>query len=594
MDFDDEIVIEDVINDINIDDINTININNELMHNIENENRNSLNNNNINIEFPMENNSNNREQNNNSENPSNREEIMNNLLFNTRVDMMNILRDVLDDDGQETSENNLNSFSHLLNNIQSTLINASDRLPSLISELNENISSAEDSIMNEDEDENNNDNNNENIESPMENNSNNQSDNTESNLENDYMNLIQTGNLRSQIRNQNISTNIQNIDEDNSQIDADHLYALQLQQQEYRMAVPNVNSILRERTTTHISRPPIVPRSSETEEQSSSVIRERTGVNLEHRDGMLRIRRRPLSSRESQTSNDIFNIIGQSLFSSLPSNSNPVGRGHSSHIRNFRDIISSIANDSINERTYENIPVVLEEEELNNLKQIVFDDNCIIEGKHQKCTICLGPYEKGENLTILPCGHGFHKDCINNWLKDYSYKCPICRSETGSGRPVFNHSTRTNRPRPRPRRNRIYSTTLSSNLRRPNSSISDIGNILERLENRHRTSSVSSLPTPPINADDYNIGSPLSENNQQQEPPAPQQNLNAYSPIPLASQPQPLTQQPPVPQSASGSYASVRISPQVITLNENSNEPVPSNEIIDLTENNETSMEEVD
>ncbi len=543
MDFDDEIVIEDVINDINIDDINTININNELMHNIQNENRNSLNNNNINIEFPMENNSNNTEQNNNSENPSNREEIMNNLLFNTRVDMMNILRDVLDDDGRETSENNLNSFSHLLNNIQSTLINASDRLPSLINELNENISSAEDSIMNEDE------NNNENIESPMENNLNNLSDNTESNLENDYMNLIQTGNLRSQIRNQNISTNIQNIDEDNSQIDADHLYALQLQQQEYRMAVPNVNSILRERTTTHISRPPIVPRSSESDEQSGSVIRERTGVNLEHRDGMLRIRRRPLSSRESQTSNDIFNIIGQSLFSSLPSNSNPVGRGHSRHLRNFRDIISSIANDSINERTYENIPVVLEEEELNNLKQIVFDDNCITEGKHQKCTICLGPYEKGENLTILPCGHGFHKDCINNWLKDYSYKCPICRSETGSGRPVFNNSTRNRRTRVLP-------------SRRP------WGSMLDRHQ-RYRSPSSRSAPAP----------SPA---------PAPaRESIFDSTSLLNVSVPPRVNRVPPV-GIPSGSSQGAEISSTENNINE-SEEPVASN-----TSTYENGMEEVD
>ncbi len=432
IDFDEEIIIDEVINDINIDDINNININNELM-----QNSNIVSNNNLHIESNMENNSNNIDnQNNNSSDTSfeNRDrqqamnDLTNNILFNTRVDMMNILRDVLEDDNQDSSNNNLNSFSNLLNNIQSTLINASDRIPTIINEINDNLSSLEESNMEEDTEEEN-----QNIRETT----NNTVESQTNTLEDDYINLIQTGNLRAQINNPNRFTNtfesLDNTDDDNAeseaQMEADRLYALQLQQQEYRMATPNVNSLLRQRRTT-ISRP-----QQQEQEQNISSIRERAGAHLEHRDGMLRIRRRPISS-DVQTE-DLFGILGQSLFGSL-SNQGSTGRS----LRTFTDVMSTLVNPS--ERTYENIPVVLEQEEINNLKQIVFNNDTIAEGKHQKCTICLGPYEKDEKLTILPCGHGFHTNCINNWLKEYSYKCPICRSESGSGKPVFNNNTINN------------------------------------------------------------------------------------------------------------------------------------------------------
>ena len=459
MEYDEEIIIEDVINDIDIDDINTININNELMqnnieNNIENENGNLRNNSNSHIESLMTENLNNdndtindtiNNTNISSENPS-QEQVMNNILFNTRVDMMNILRDVLDDDVQGGSSGN-NSFSNLLNNIQSTLINASDRLPTLINEFTDNISSLEDSTM-------------ENTEEQVDSGTNVPLQQEDSQLESDYRNLIQTGNLRTQIRQQrrfNISPRTQqNIDlsdnesselSNNSQSNADYLYALRLQEQEYRMALPNVNSLMRQRPNNV----PIRPRTEtsdqqqSTQEETGSVIRQRTGAHLEHVNGTLRIRRRPTSSLSESTSDDIFGILEQSLFGSMISNQGSSNQGSSRHLRNFREVISTLVNTGDRgDRNYDNIPIVLEEKELNNLKQIEFDDNCIAEGKHQKCTICLGPYEKSEKLTILPCEHGFHKNCINSWLKEYSYKCPICRSESGSGKPVFNNNTINN------------------------------------------------------------------------------------------------------------------------------------------------------
>lgn len=43
------------------------------------------------------------------------------------------------------------------------------------------------------------------------------------------------------------------------------------------------------------------------------------------------------------------------------------------------------------------------------------------------CPICLGEFQDGEKLRILPkCKHGFHVQCIDTWLVCHS-SCPTCR-----------------------------------------------------------------------------------------------------------------------------------------------------------------------
>ena len=43
------------------------------------------------------------------------------------------------------------------------------------------------------------------------------------------------------------------------------------------------------------------------------------------------------------------------------------------------------------------------------------------------CTICLGEFEEGDKVRVLPkCSHGFHVRCIDPWLVSHS-SCPTCR-----------------------------------------------------------------------------------------------------------------------------------------------------------------------
>ena len=43
-----------------------------------------------------------------------------------------------------------------------------------------------------------------------------------------------------------------------------------------------------------------------------------------------------------------------------------------------------------------------------------------------KCMVCQFVYEEGECLRTLPCGHCFHAECVDQWLKDKDC-CAYCR-----------------------------------------------------------------------------------------------------------------------------------------------------------------------
>lgn len=49
-----------------------------------------------------------------------------------------------------------------------------------------------------------------------------------------------------------------------------------------------------------------------------------------------------------------------------------------------------------------------------------------------KCAICLGEYEEGEDVKTLPCFHMFHTECVDRWLK-VNKICPFCKQSIRPG-----------------------------------------------------------------------------------------------------------------------------------------------------------------
>ncbi|KAJ0986897.1 hypothetical protein J5N97_005253 [Dioscorea zingiberensis] len=44
------------------------------------------------------------------------------------------------------------------------------------------------------------------------------------------------------------------------------------------------------------------------------------------------------------------------------------------------------------------------------------------------CRVCLARFEPESEADRLPCGHVFHKTCIERWLEYHHVTCPLCRS----------------------------------------------------------------------------------------------------------------------------------------------------------------------
>ncbi|KAI9012464.1 hypothetical protein DFJ74DRAFT_591708, partial [Hyaloraphidium curvatum] len=57
-----------------------------------------------------------------------------------------------------------------------------------------------------------------------------------------------------------------------------------------------------------------------------------------------------------------------------------------------------------------------------------------LEPEDATCVICLSSYEPGDVLRRLPCGHHFHRACVDEWL-GVAGRCPLCVRGVTEGPP---------------------------------------------------------------------------------------------------------------------------------------------------------------
>ncbi len=85
----------------------------------------------------------------------------------------------------------------------------------------------------------------------------------------------------------------------------------------------------------------------------------------------------------------------------------------------------------------EDVKLILSEEELNKIPVSNFKDiPANIKEQNLKCTICQDEHRDNDEVRHLCCNHVLHKDCVDEWLTNHSYKCPCCRHPAG------NHTTK--------------------------------------------------------------------------------------------------------------------------------------------------------
>jgi len=53
-----------------------------------------------------------------------------------------------------------------------------------------------------------------------------------------------------------------------------------------------------------------------------------------------------------------------------------------------------------------------------------------------ECLICFAPYAKGTTVVSLPCGHSYHKPCLEEWFCRQC-TCPYCRFEFPTDHPGY-------------------------------------------------------------------------------------------------------------------------------------------------------------
>ncbi|KAI5291434.1 hypothetical protein KEM54_004711 [Ascosphaera aggregata] len=66
------------------------------------------------------------------------------------------------------------------------------------------------------------------------------------------------------------------------------------------------------------------------------------------------------------------------------------------------------------------------QEAIDALPKKVVDESMLDDDGKAECSICMEPVFVGAEVTLLPCKHWFHGECITLWLKEHD-SCPHCR-----------------------------------------------------------------------------------------------------------------------------------------------------------------------
>lgn len=92
------------------------------------------------------------------------------------------------------------------------------------------------------------------------------------------------------------------------------------------------------------------------------------------------------------------------------------------HFEDYDTVISNTVNEKYSEKEINN-------DVINNISTFPFKKNNFnITNDTHNCIVCMCEIEDNEECKKLKCGHMFHSNCIDNWLRR-TLECPMCRIE---------------------------------------------------------------------------------------------------------------------------------------------------------------------
>ena len=105
-------------------------------------------------------------------------------------------------------------------------------------------------------------------------------------------------------------------------------------------------------------------------------------------------------------------------YSNLVDNNNLLGQ-----------LMNQIINTTNLNQPQEDINVTMDKEDINNLEILRYNEE-----EDSNCSICLMDVVKDDYYYKINCGHFFHRKCLEKWLEEYNYVCPVCRKELGKSK----------------------------------------------------------------------------------------------------------------------------------------------------------------
>lgn len=77
----------------------------------------------------------------------------------------------------------------------------------------------------------------------------------------------------------------------------------------------------------------------------------------------------------------------------------------------------------------DSIKLTVPKEELDKIPILDYENlSDDIKKINEMCTICQCNFEKTDKVRCVKCNHVFHSECIDKWLLESNYMCPVCRT----------------------------------------------------------------------------------------------------------------------------------------------------------------------